>query len=39
MSRFSRYVKWLSALMISILGCAVGAEPAEQASPLVGLPA
>jgi mono/diheme cytochrome c family protein len=38
MSRFARNVTWLAALVISTLGCAVVAGPAEQAAPLVGSP-
>ena len=35
---FARNVKWLSALMVSTIGCAVGARPAEQTALPVGLP-
>ena len=35
---FARYVKWLSAFMLSTIGCAGQARPAEQTALPVGLP-
>jgi hypothetical protein len=36
LSRIARNVTWLAALVISTLGCVVGAGPAEQVAPPVG---
>jgi hypothetical protein len=36
MSRIARNVTWLAALVISTLGCAVGAGPAERPAPRAG---